>query len=95
MVEDNNGCRVAKMEIGHSVPRCVLQEHLFNFVWVTIGLLKVVLLVDGAEESNIVEGDVAEGEFTFDVAGVAGYSDCGALKVSLDLRRADMGSLAL
>ena len=60
----------------------------------TIGLLKAVLLVDGAGESNVIEGDITEEEFTLDVADVVGYSNCGALKVSLDLRRKDMGLLA-
>ena len=79
------------MVVGHSFPRCILKQHFFYLVWATIGFLKVVLLVNGTAESNIVEGNIAEGKSTSDVAGIAGYSNCGALKVSLDLWRKDMG----
>ena len=94
MVEDSDGRPVATIEVGHAFPPCILQQNLFKLVWATIGLLKAVLLVDGVEESNVLEGGVVEGEFTLDVAGVASYSDCGALKVPLDLRREDMGQFA-
>ena len=91
MVENGNGWPVANMEVGHYVPWCIVQKHLFNFFQVTIGVPNAVPLVNSREESNIIDGNLAEGEVSFDVDGVAGYFNWCSLKASLDIRREDVG----
>ena len=59
-----------------------------------IVLAEVDRVVYGAEELDILQGDVVEGVFTLDDAGVAGNSNRNTVKVPLDWLCKEVGERA-
>ena len=95
LVEDSDRWPVPKVEVGHILPWCAIQQHSWDLVWDMIGLLKIVLVFNGIEELDVLEGDVAERVFTHNIAGIARDPDHGAIKVPLGFWDKEVGQLTL